>query len=301
MDSRLQSILARARQSTDISVAQAEQSSSDVSSFPVTNNLGGMEPENEFDSIDGVIIHEEVEHVRLEEPRVTTARFSSAVWFDKMQEKRIIVGGQGGISSWFTLLAARMNPDMLITFDDDTVEAVNMAGQFFSSQDVGRPKVSAISRHVFDYANYHRVDAIQSRYDSHSPTEDIMVCGFDNMAARNVFFNNWKNHVADSRDKAKCLYIDGRLSAETLQVFCITGDASWDMERYEREYLFDDSEAEHAVCSFKQTAFVANMIAGIMTNLLANFCANECGGCRALPFYTSYEAETMYLREEGGV
>ena len=40
------------------------------------------------------------------------------------------------------------------------------------------------------------------------------------------------------------------------------------------------------------------MIASYMVNLFVNFCANEVGAYRDLPFLTTYNAETMYLKTE---
>ena len=79
---------------------------------------------------------------------------------------------------------------------------------------------------------------------------------------------------------------------------CITGDADYNIKKYEKDYLFRDSEAEETICSYKQTTFMANMIASVMVNLFVNFCANECDPLvpRDLPFFTEYSAETMFFK-----
>ena len=235
--------------------------------------------------------------------RTSTARFSGAVWFNKIQEQVIIVGGQGGISSWFTFLAARMFPRSIYTYDPDRVEMVNLAGQLFSRDDIGMYKGDAVSRTVGKFSEYRSMFVVNERFTEETNPTKIMVCGFDNMEARKVFYNKWKELVNNQKplERKECLFIDGRLAAESLQILCIVGDASWDMAKYEKEFLFSDSEVEVATCSFKQTAFMANMIAALMVNMLANFCANLCGGCRTIPFYTQYEADQMYMQLEGGV
>ena len=70
------------------------------------------------------------------------------------------------------------------------------------------------------------------------------------------------------------------------------------MDRYEKEFLFRDSEAEETLCSYKQTTFMANMIGSVMVNLFVNFCANECNPLipRDLPFFTEYSADTMFFK-----
>lgn len=261
-------------------------------------------PDSMSDPIEVAPVSPDNQPINDEVVRVTTARFSGAVWYEKIQEQVICVGGQGGISSWFTFLAARMHPRSIYTYDPDRVERVNLAGQLFCSDDVGMYKGEAISRTITKYSEYRSMFSINERYTAVDGMQcKIMVCGFDNMTARREFYSRWKSLVFSlpEEERSQCLFIDGRLAAETLQVFCIVGTSLWDMENYEKNYMFSDEEAEEAVCSLKQTAYMANIIGGIMNNLLVNFCANLCGGCRTIPFYTSYEADQMYLKLEGGI
>lgn len=90
------------------------------------------------------------------------------------------------------------------------------------------------------------------------------------------------------------------MAAEEFQVFAIKGDDKRAMEIYEEEWLFDDSEAEETLCSYKQTTFMANMIGSVMVNLFVNFVANECDPVfpRDVPFLTTYDASTMYFKVE---
>ena len=130
-----------------------------------------------------------------------------------------------------------------------------------------------------------------------------MICGFDNMAARKLFYSRWKAHVdskASEEEKAKCLFIDGRLNAEEFQVLCITGNNPYAMHKYESEWLFDDSQVEEAVCSYKQTTYMANMIGSVMVNLFTNFCANLCNPIveRDIPFISRYDGATMFFKTE---
>lgn len=232
----------------------------------------------------------------------TTSRFSSAIWYENIQKKVIILAGVGGIGSYVGFLLARMKPAALYIYDDDIVEAVNMSGQLYGQNDLGRSKVSALADMIRNYANYGSTFAVSERFTSDSEPTDIMICGFDNMAARKTFYNKWKSHVNSKpeEERANCLFIDGRLAAEEFQVLCIKGDDVFSMGRYETEYLFSDSEADATICSYKQTTFCANMIASYMVNLFVNFCANQCEPLidRDLPFLTTYNAETMYLKTE---
>ena len=230
----------------------------------------------------------------------STSRFSSAVWYENIQKKIVVLAGVGGIGSYVGFLLARMKPASLFIYDNDIVETVNLSGQLYSLNDIGSQKVDALSSMVQSYADYKSVFAISEKFTVSSEASDIMICGFDNMEARNVFFRKWRLHVIEKPEdeRSKCLFIDGRLAAEEFQIFCIKGDDTYNIDRYMEEFLFDDSEAEATICSNKQTTFCANMIASYMVNLFVNFCANEVGACRDLPFFVSYNAELMFLKTE---
>lgn len=231
-----------------------------------------------------------------------TSRFSSAIWYENIQKKTVILAGVGGIGSYVGFLLARMKPASMFIYDDDIVEAVNMSGQLYGQSDLGRVKVSALAEMIRNYAGYSSVFAINERFTNESEASDIMICGFDNMAARRLFFNKWVNHVQSKpeEERKNCLFIDGRLAAEEFQVLCIKGDDEYNISRYNNEFLFSDAEADETICSYKQTTFCANMIASYMVNLFVNFCANQCEPLidRDLPFLTTYNAETMYLKTE---
>lgn len=231
-----------------------------------------------------------------------TSRFSSAIWYESIQKKTVVLAGVGGIGSYVGFLLARMKPTSMFIYDDDNVEEANMSGQLYGINDIGIAKVFALSNMIRDYANYNDVFAIKEKFTEETEASDIMICGFDNMSARKLFFNKWVNHVQSKPEKERkdCLFIDGRLAAEEFQILCIKGDDTFNIDRYQREFLFSDSEADETICSYKQTTFCANIIASYMVNLFVNFVANQCNPLidRDLPFLITYNAETMYLKTE---
>lgn len=232
----------------------------------------------------------------------TTSRFSSAIWYDKVREQNVVLAGCGGIGSYVGFLLGRMKPNQLILFDPDTVEVGNLSGQLYSINDIGRKKVTALYRLIREGSDYGRIITNANNYGVSPSTSPVMICGFDNMEARRTFFNNWSVMVRGRIDRGQdihhCLFIDGRLAAEEFQVLAFTGDNIKARERYEREFLFSDEEAEETLCSLKQTSYMANMIASVMVNVFTNFCANLCDLPlpREIPFLTSYRADFMELK-----
>jgi hypothetical protein len=129
-----------------------------------------------------------------------------------------------------------------------------------------------------------------------------MICGFDNMEARKTFYASWRNHVRvlSPEEQKRCLFLDGRLSIDTLQVFAMTGNDGANQVRYEDEFLFTDAEADATVCSMKQTTYLACMIGSVMTNLFTNFVAGLLDPIIPydLPFFTEYDAQNMIFKTE---
>ena len=229
----------------------------------------------------------------------TTSRFSGAIWYEKIQSLNVTLAGVGGIGSYVAFLLSRLKIESLTMYDPDRVEAVNMSGQLFKLSNIGGSKVNAMALMAQEYSEYYLTYTIADRYTRSSPSTPIMICGFDNMEARKVYFRNWRDGVflTPEEERKECLFIDGRLAAEEFQVFCIRGDDNYNIDRYERDFLFHDSEAEPTVCSYKQTTFMANMIGSVIVNLFVNFAANLCDPVveRDMPFLTEYNAETMYF------
>lgn len=229
-----------------------------------------------------------------------TSRFSSAIWYSEVQKKTIILAGLGGIGSYVGFMLSRMKPERLYIYDPDVVEEGNLSGQLYAKQDIGKLKTTALSYMMENYSEYYTVCSIPQRVDENTEGSDIMICGFDNMRARCDFFYAWKAYVASKplEYRKNCLFIDGRLAAEEFQVFCMRGDDEYNIEKYKNNYLFLDSQADETICSYKQTTFMANMIGSIIVNLFVNFCANMCDPIidRDLPFFTAYNAETMFFK-----
>lgn len=209
-------------------------------------------------------------------------RFKDAPWFPQRTEL-VMVGGAGGIGSWLTFFLAKAGFTPMV-FDFDTVEEHNLGGQLFRQKDIGLNKVIAVSEIVREFCGVD-INISSSRIDEDSPTNHFMFSAFDNMEARKHLFAAWK------RSHETCtvipIFIDGRLLMEQMQIFCVTPD---NMDEYEREHLFNDSEVEDEPCTLKQTSHTAAMIAthmiGFFTNHITNIYERE--SIREVPFYYEY-------------
>lgn len=211
-------------------------------------------------------------------------RFKDAPWLPK-ERLQIIIGGAGGISSWLALLLSRINVDNnldITVYDFDKIEKHNLGGQFYSTNQIGLLKVSAVRQNIklfsdCDIKTY-------GEYKKDSLIAPIMFSGFDNMSAREIFFSNWKTAYNNIKnDVVSPIFIDGRLNAEQIQIFCVDNEDK--IKEYEKK-LFPENYIADAPCTFKQTSHIATMIASYMvsffTNHLAN-CYQQSG--RTVPFF----------------
>lgn len=238
-----------------------------------------------------------------------SSRFKDALWFPK-DEINVIIGGSGGIGSWLTLMLARAGFFPII-YDFDTIEEHNMGGQLFPKRHIGKTKVEALKEIVQDFTDT-EIMANNERYGSETMSHHYVFSAFDNMQARKDMFANWKQYVKDWEmsnaeiieqtdgegeiDSNIPVFIDGRLTMEQLQIFCVTPDK---IEAYE-EHLFDDSEVPDAPCTLKQTSHSAAMIASHMTGFFTNHIANNNIGekDRNLPFMWEYFIPINYVSEK---
>lgn len=244
-------------------------------------------------------------HVEDNTPHLSeaSARFRGAEWFDSAQNNVTLIGA-GGLGSNIAVSLCRVLGDrQLCIYDPDFVEHKNLAGQNFGVSDIGVNKAKRVAEQCINYNPEIDVVAKEQRFDEGSWLNDITITGLDNMASRGLVFSKWQGKLDDSDNyfKSRMLLIDARLSAEKWQIFCITGDNKAAQEEYEKNWLFTDDEADSDVCSYKQTAYAAQMCASFVTNLYINFCTNllkdkDDPVRRFLPFMTEYNASQMLIR-----
>lgn len=218
-------------------------------------------------------------------------RFKDAPWLG--YEKNILIGGAGGIGSWLALLLSRAGFNVSIV-DDDKIEPLNMAGQLFPTSSINNYKSQAVTAVCKMFCgedlniNYFNDRLEKDFYIFYATNAEIYCGAFDNMEARKIMFYDWKGRLEASNEENKknFLLIDGRLTAEQIQIFCVTND---NYKLYENKYLFDDKDVPDAPCSFKQTSHSAAMIGSHMTAFITNFVSNLLKDeGRALPLRWEY-------------
>lgn len=197
-------------------------------------------------------------------------RFSDAIWYEEMRKTPILLLGCGGIGSNVGFCLSRIGCPLYV-YDMDLVEEANLAGQLYSVDSIGKLKTQAFTDVCKSFAGAD-IEVFQNgKYDTTSPSSNIVIAAFDNMAARKAAFENWVKLVTVATDKSFHIFIDGRLLMEQYQVYAVQFK---DIAKY-RETLFEDSEVADVACTLKSTTHCSFGIACDIVSLLTNFIGNK--------------------------
>lgn len=219
-----------------------------------------------------------------------TTRFKDLPWVNN-SKINTIVGGAGGIGSWLVLFLNRADFNTTV-YDFDTVEQFNLAGQIYAKEHIGCLKIECLEQ-IVNYFTGKTITGISEKFNKDSMRHTYMFSGFDNMQAREDMFylwceqvNNWKVLKEDCPENnlETPLFIDGRLSAENMEIYCVTPDR---IEDYKKT-LFKDNEVEPMPCTAKQTTHSAAMIASHMVAFFTNHITNNISKERNVPFRWFY-------------
>ncbi|MDX9798247.1 MAG: ThiF family adenylyltransferase [Bacteroidales bacterium] len=196
------------------------------------------------------------------------SRFKDASWINRTGKNlQISVLGVGGIGSNTLFNLVRSIPATYIIVDDDTVDVHNLTTQFYTKEHLNVSKVVAL-KDVLSQWNIpsqiwgFNTKITKSSFDFIKP---ITITGFDNMEARKVSYELWKQQ--ENRE----IFIDGRLRATSYEVYSVIPGRE---EEYEKT-LFDDSDIPDEPCTMKQTVFFGMLIGARITNILSNYLTNK--------------------------
>jgi len=187
------------------------------------------------------------------------SNFKTAPWYIKSKEETILLTGVGGIGSNTIMALGKTIPAKYFIIDDDIVETHNIGTQAFRESQIGQTKVQACCDNI-DYKNIIGIKKLVK--NEYNP---ITIMGFDNMKARKLIFDNWK----EKEDRE--ILIDGRLRANFYEVFVVTKGR----ERKYEKTLFDDNEVDTMPCTYKQTAYFGMLIGARITHVLCNYLINK--------------------------
>lgn len=215
-------------------------------------------------------------------------RWGGADWAD--QQRDIMLIGVGGIGSWLALSLSRIGHSLYL-IDGDVVDETNVTGgQMYKMSDVGDNKVNSVFNICREMGCIAPITPISNMFTATTGMINICITALDNMEARKLAFTIWLeeiNYSLGGKHLDDCLFMDGRLLLENMEILTIHANNPEQVEKYKKEYLFSDEEVEELDCTTKQSTFGAMTIAGLMTATLCNWLTNRKLDMefRAVPFY----------------
>lgn len=231
--------------------------------------------------------------------------FKALPWFPSGTSSpfRVTIGGAGGIGSWLALFLTRAGFVCTI-YDDDYIEERNLGGQFYKESDIGEPKVYALQRNILEFSPNGYLRKEFSRITGGTGFYGDFIAAFDNMQARADAFQAWirSTYPSELSPSDRHIFIDGRLEAEFLQIYCVRRDNIEEIEAYKKTLdLSMDNVTDNVLCSAKQTTHVAAMIGSLMTAFYTNFITNcvEKSDVRFVPFKYEFFVPLAIGKEYG--
>jgi sulfur carrier protein ThiS adenylyltransferase len=188
------------------------------------------------------------------------SRQESIINNERLSTMKVTVVGTGAIGRNCAIQLAAMGVQHLQLVDFDTIEESNIASQGWLEDDLGKNKVDALADYCKRINSEIKVKAVSSRFGRNMDTGEVVFCCVDKMRARSL--------IADTAKQKADLFIDGRMAAETLQVYTACDEES---HATYKNTLFSDGEAYQGACTAKSTIYCANVAAGVMTAQLTKY------------------------------
>ena len=162
--------------------------------------------------------------------------------------------GAGGIGTLTGITLAKMGVGSLSIYDDDQVDPINLATQFYRLSDVGKDKVSALSEAISEYASL--VSQTQNfKVDQSTVLESahIVISAVDRIDAR--------QDIWEAVQQSNPLwYLDARMSVEHFQLFVVDmSNRDWYTAALSDQ---DDNLIPNEPCTSKATIYTACIAAG---------------------------------------
>jgi molybdopterin/thiamine biosynthesis adenylyltransferase len=195
-------------------------------------------------------------------------------------EYPIVLIGAGGIGSSTAIMLSKMSDGEIQVYDDDNVEGINIATQFYRMEDIGQNKANAISAIANQFSDTTLFNPIPKRYPfSRQKTAWMVISGVDSIESRKAIWQalqlamDWK------------WYLDARMGAEKFELYCIAReDTQWYSSLLSRQH---DELIPDEPCTAKATFYTAAFAAGHIGKTIRKILA-----CEKPPVWLSHDIYT---------
>lgn len=183
-------------------------------------------------------------------------RNASIINQDRINAHPVAIIGVGAIGSHLAEILAKLGVRRFTLIDPDEVDTVNLGVQGFYEAEVGQPKSAAVAGRLHSINGGIEVHERSEEYQPKmiEPGSVVFSC-VDSIKVRRSIFR-------DFRENDWPVFLDGRMSAESLQVFCI--DHSTAATELYRRSLFPSHEAHRESCTARATIYCATLAGAIL-------------------------------------
>ncbi len=176
--------------------------------------------------------------------------------------------GAGGIGSALLLPLVKLGlRSTLHVWDADAVESHNVPAQLiYRRKDVGKAKVAAAAEILTDYIEPQCTFITHEEFVTADTCLDgVVISGVDSMRAREGI---WE---AVKFNSDVPLYLDGRIGGEQMTLLTLNPSDIDDVEFYEEDWLFPDSEGAPLPCAARTVIHPPTVLAGHIVAQLTRF------------------------------
>lgn len=220
------------------------------------------------------------------------SRFSGAEYSPFINQIAIGTVGAGGIGSPFHLIISRMNPLRIMNYEFDTVEIHNLGGQIFSLEDIDVGKAEATQARLEAYSDYQNFINLGKFEEGNDNVMPVMFMCVDNNEVRLAAAKKWREMgeaagwkfpvtISDVEYEFDWVMFDGRLSFNSLDVYCITKDTI--DYHIENRLPLRNEELLPPNCTTKSNPEVGIMTASFMVTFYRNWVQNQINICDEFP------------------
>jgi molybdopterin/thiamine biosynthesis adenylyltransferase len=183
----------------------------------------------------------------------------------------VTIIGVGGIGALTAITLAKMGVGYITLFDDDRVDTVNLATQFYKVSDVGKYKVEAVKSQIHEYADDVEVFASPIRVVAEtSPMmvgSGVVISAVDSIVARQEIWkviSSWYGFT---------WYIDARMASESFQAYIVQrNQMDWYDALIEGQ---KDEDIPDEPCTSKATFYTAALAAAHIGNIVRKIITGE--------------------------
>lgn len=165
----------------------------------------------------------------------------------------VTVIGAGAIGSSVTLWLAKLGMENISVWDPDQVSIENLSCQLYGPEDIGKPKVEALSSIVTKLSTG-KITPHAARWEATSATKGIVVMAADCMEVRAKSFEAIRQNCFQVSH-----FIDCRMGAEMALMYCMEPFSQKDCASY-RKTLYTNENAVQAPCTAKATGYTGSLL-----------------------------------------